>query len=202
MVRDAFTRIDGLELMGFSTESTTQYAIHVEARETLLDGLVIHDFKTTASTAYGVMVIDAPGDYVVRNTFVYDGDTAFRIDHDAGQGTVENCTVSGLQRHGVRLTRGALSAVNVISVGNGSAGFRDEPMTMIQSHNISSDATASGPMSVTNVSPVALLVSPTDLHRRPGGVAENAGATLGFCCDIDGNVRPVGTGWDIGADER
>lgn len=40
-----------------------------------------------------------------------------------------------------------------------------------------------------------------DLHLRPGSVAVDAGVNAGVATDIDGDPRPLGAGYDIGADE-
>lgn len=46
------------------------------------------------------------------------------------------------------------------------------------------------------------FISGTDLHLGPGSAAIDAGVTLStFGTDMDGEARPQGGGWDIGADE-
>ncbi len=77
------------------------------------------------------------------------------------------------------------------------------------SHNISSDATAPGDNSITNVSLDDIgFVSTTDgsedFHISFDSVAKDSGVDLSstFTTDIDGETRDLdGQGWDIGADE-
>ncbi len=61
---------------------------------------------------------------------------------------------------------------------------------------------------VTTLEPTAVqadptFVSPTDLHLQPTSPLIDRGMDLGvlFSNDIDGNPRPQGSAWDIGADE-
>jgi hypothetical protein len=49
---------------------------------------------------------------------------------------------------------------------------------------------------------VSLASGAEDLHLRSGAPAIDAGAPSGALTDIDGELRPRGAGWDIGADER
>lgn len=205
MIRDAFTRIDGLELRGFSSETQTFTSVRIEATDVLLERLLIHDFPSTAATSYAVIILNPPAtaSFTLRNSMIYDGDTGARVDDSSSIGTVENCTIFKMQRSGVRLTSGQLTARNVISVDSGSSDFRDEiGGVMVQVANLSSDLTASG---VTSQAASAVLVSTTpnseDLHRLPNAAAADRGVALSFCCDIDGESR-AGGAWDVGADER
>ena len=46
-----------------------------------------------------------------------------------------------------------------------------------------------------------LFVSPGNYHLTPGSAAIDAGIDAGLLVDYDGHVRPLGSGFDIGADE-
>jgi hypothetical protein len=76
-----------------------------------------------------------------------------------------------------------------------------------QSYNMSEDATAAGTGSLTGQVPSAQFVSLTpgseDLHLRAGAPAIDAGTSLAgsFTNDVDGDTRPLQSGWDMGADE-
>jgi hypothetical protein len=92
---------------------------------------------------------------------------------------------------------------NSIALATGAAGFRLEGGTLTQTANLSADASATGTGSLANQAAASVLVGVTgDLHRLDQSPAADAGITLPFCCDIDGQARPIGAAWDIGADER
>src|SRR5262249_41354354 len=111
------------------------------------------------------------------------------------------CNVSD---YGVLNFAGTLTATNVFCAYCLGACFGG---TITQSYNISSDATASGTGSITNVVIATQFVNSSpgsvDLHLLVGSDAVNKGAGLSatFTRDIDDEARPVGTAWDIGADE-
>ena len=108
---------------------------------------------------------------------------------------------------GILHSSGTLSVTNTISMGN-EIDFNG---TIAQSFNLSSDATASGPSSLTGKAPALQFVNITpgdeanwDLHLILGADALDAGTDLSpaFVIDIDAQIRPWGAQWDMGADER
>jgi hypothetical protein len=119
-----------------------------------------------------------------------------------------------------RETVGRLVAKNNIAISTQAQAFFDylgngEAFSPMSSHNVSSDATAGdiGPAILTGATAEALFLSiaegAEDLHLRPDaqavlGRAEDLSddPVLAVVDDIDGTLRPAGTGWDPGADER
>ena len=59
---------------------------------------------------------------------------------------------------------------------------------------------ASGGHSLTG-DPVFVAPASDDYHLTPGSTAIDAGANAGVTTDIDGEIRPFGSGFDIGFDE-
>ena len=117
--------------------------------------------------------------------------------------SVENCTIYNSAGSGVTEIDGALSATNVLSVGNGL----DFDGTIAGDYNTSTDGSAPGPNSITGVLAVDQFLDITpgseNLHLKPTADAINVGTnSLSglFSHDIDDENRGVAN-WDIGADE-
>ncbi len=53
----------------------------------------------------------------------------------------------------------------------------------------------------TNLYAPPLFAAKTDYHIRPGSPAQDAGLPTALTSDVDGEARPYGRGYDIGADE-
>jgi hypothetical protein len=106
--------------------------------------------------------------------------------------------------------------INNLAVGN-SEGDLDSTVTWSpdSSHNCSGDGTALNPdknlkdgvVDADDIDPVFKNVSVYDLHLHENSACRDAGTSsfpvnsIGFDTDIDGDSRPEGTAWDIGADE-
>ena len=104
-----------------------------------------------------------------------------------------------------------VTAENVIATD--SAFYHDAGGTFVCNNSVSSDGSANdaafgctGTGNLVYRSAASQFVSPTapiDLHLRYGAAATDAGKDLSamFGDDIDGQTRPLGAAWDVGADE-
>jgi hypothetical protein len=106
--------------------------------------------------------------------------------------------------------------INNLAAGNSEGDF-DSTVTwsMLSSHNCSGDATANDPAKGLNdgvasagtADSIFKSAAAYDLHLNANSACRNAGtdnfpaAGVDFITDIDGEVRPEGPAWDIGADE-
>jgi len=202
-VADDFSVVEWLEVKGTRDVSGGTGARVVDATGVRLSHLLVHDNKD----GIGLSGTGIPKEATVRNSIVYkNDDNGIQADDPPDTLTVQNCTVYGNGLDGVNDGLGsAVSAVNTISMGNGSEDF-DIPAG-VQSFNISSDATASGagslPNRVSSNQFVSLFPGFEDLHLIPLADAIDAGTDLsgGLSGDIDLEPRPAGASWDIGADE-
>lgn len=204
-VRDAYTRIDGLEIKRFRSDNGAA-AIEVEdAAEVYLSKLLIHDFDSTASSVVGIKGDDA-SEFTVRNCIIYDGDTAaIRCKEPDSTATIENCTIYGMDGYGIYEDDGSVYVKNTVSMGNTQEDF--DIVNGQQSYNLSSDATAVGTGCLSGKTASDQFVSITpgaeNLHLKNGADAIDAAEDLStnFTYDIDNESRPIGAAWDLGADE-
>jgi parallel beta-helix repeat protein len=189
-IRDHYFRFDGFEIGGEGGYVTTGVT------NVLLENLLIHGFDT-----YGIKMNS--GEAVIRNCIVYGGQGNGIETTNAGDvAAVENTTVYNVTGAGFNGGAGTLSATNCIAMACSGGDFAG---SVTQSYNLSSDASASGTGSLTNKDPDDQFVSTSagaeNLHLTFGADAVDAGTAASRALDIDGDARPDGSDWDMGADE-
>jgi hypothetical protein len=77
---------------------------------------------------------------------------------------------------------------------------------LVQSNNLlfqsgTTYSSANFPNNVLNQNPLFVNSAGDDYHIQSGSPAKDTGANVGVLADLDGNVRPFGAGFDIGAYE-
>lgn len=227
-VVDDWTRVSWVEVTRWSVGVAASLdGINVLGTGVEIDHVIIHDDGATAGTDPDCNGITAEQDGIavrVTNSIVYSiARSAFAI-HDTASTLLEvfNSTAWNCKTNdGLSLTYGCvvlysspgstLVARNVLA-GGAVAGldfsqYPDGPDQFVgSSNNISSDASAPGPNSLTGFDPatfVSVVPRAEDLHLLPSAIAIDAGTDLSVFLtdDIDGEPRPKGLAFDVGADE-
>jgi len=173
--------------------------------------MLVYDYVTTLATASSLLRISMTAAFTgvtLRNSIGIRGLVGARNPSPGSTLRVENCTFHAMGVSGVIQAGGggAVTVLNTIATAS-NLDFDNNGGMLVQSFNVSSDATAAGLGSKTMQAPSALFVSVTagaeDLHLLSSAMAVDAGSTQSsFMIDIDGDGRPRGIEWDIGADEH
>ena len=218
----------GIIVMGRGINSPTEIAI--------LANLIIHDGLETNRSVAAIIIATLPGDVTVMNTIIYDirtnaadadnisgvldisavtdtirlsNVTVFNVTNNNGSGYARGISIPDNATNFVR------NSISMDTNGTSSGSIVDyEPATYSNatvSHNMASDATASGTGSLDSKTAGNQFVSTVDgsedLHLKTGADAIDAGTDLvtfpsGVEIDIDGRNRDAeGDTWDMGADE-
>ena len=204
-VMDDDTIVEHLELKRFRNGRGAA-ALKVEkAKKVRLEQLLIHDFESDRDRTAGIRGAGR-SNFTARNCIIYNGGAAgIENDGKGGSAVIQNCTIYNMTGRGVHEDKGTYLVQNTVALANGREDFKIKRGR--QSHNLSSDDTAAGPGSLNNMLAADQLVSMApgalDLHIKADADAVDKGFDLSmrFEADADGDRRPVGTAWDIGADE-
>jgi hypothetical protein len=202
--------------------------INIAADGVLVDHVIVHHDEGRAHDNPDCNGITVEADNVsatVRNTIVHNlARSAVTIHKVKGARlTLQNVTVWSCTEHddladyygcvGLREAPSSeILAENVIAMGalNSGVDFFNNysgPWDPASRNNLSSDGTAPGAQPWTSQSAglqfVDLTPGSEDLHLKAGASAIGAGVDLSdqFCDDVDGQIRPVGGAWAVGADE-
>ena len=205
------TATSGGGTAGFHQAATLAASNTIVVRNLLVYGLagsgIFNDDPSVILYAYNnVLYRNGSG---IRNNAGGYSSGSLDILNNTVYGSTTGAGISSRRAEGTPYT----TLINNIAVGNFSGDFAlTTPATInpASGWNLSSDSTTSthspagggwmdGSFATTGF---VSSIDPVDLHLQRGATARNAGKTLfTFSSDVDGEARPSGTAWDIGADE-
>ncbi len=192
--------------------------------EVALASVEITRCRVYAQSDDGIRVAD--GELTLARSWVYDnggdgiefGDGDYRLDNsvvadNGGAGLRATGAGNGFLRHNTFARNGAAGAVvddrawftntifysHTVGVDAGTFGHAVLSYTLWYSHGVNKGDIRSGPEWVAD--PVFLDPNGRDYHMGCGSAALDRGVDAGLDEDVDGDLRPVGRGWDLGADE-
>ena len=172
----------------------------------MLEYLLVYDYG--GSNNRGARSDGSGGpSFTVRNSIFYNGGRGVGSMAAGDSVTVENCTVYNMVKSGYDSQGGAMSVTNSIAMETTEVDKDDFAGTISGNYNMSEDATAPGANSLHDKIPASQFASiaggSEDLHLKTGSDAIDVGTSLSgsFTGDIDLDSRPIGSQWDIGADE-
>lgn len=145
----------------------------------------------------------------VVNSIIY-GSSIVNAVESTGSGTygVLNCTIGGITQDGVRMNGGTMYVYNNIffSIGDDCMDLDGGSVTADNNITWSYGSDRSEGFDSNEIVSDPKLVDPAgdDFHVQAGSPAINAGSSYPSSAindDIEGNARPYGGAWDIGAYE-
>ena len=173
----------------------------------LLDNFIYNISASVSVTASGLVITgigsQTPDSVDIHNNTLHD----FSLDHASSTADITAYSTPDVTNRRIQNN----IATGGANAGSGAAICFATWATATDDHNASSDATAAGTGSLTNIVAADQFVSVTggseDLHLKSGADCIDAGTDLvttpaGVNIDIDGRDRDAEADtWDIGADE-
>ena len=208
---DDYTKIEWIRFTGFNGINFGK-AISIGAANITISKVIIHDFLDAINNVDGIRSTNGTG--TVDNSIIYNGDRSGILIGLSTTINVYNSTVYNMGGAAIN-NQGTGTVQNTVAMLTSSANFSS---SLIQSYNISSDNSAAGTGSLTNTTATtncspgvgnwviftSISTGSEDFHLQncADNDALNSGSAVpGINEDIDEQIRPAGSSWEIGADE-
>ena len=185
-------KIDGLQIKLTLSNSNSNSGIAVSNNNYISNNIIVGVLTGTSDYNYGISNSGGT-DVSIWNNILYDFNlnNASGILNNSGTMYAYNNTIVD-SKSGIGRNNGTLIAKNNIAQNCTTAFFS------LSSGSINNIATGVNFLDVSNND---FHLATSDTAARDAGVDLSTDTNLSFTDDIDGEARPGGSGWDIGADE-
>jgi hypothetical protein len=215
-IRDPYFRFEWFEIRDYDGDAAAGTPIsnrEAESNGAYLSHLIIHDYTDNSRGAVNIY-----DDITIRNCIFYNAPNGLRTyGNDNPQVRIENITIYNMSNDGIRASAaGTYYLKNIISVGSVAQDFDIDDAGVVidgsSGYNLYSTVAGGVHPGSNNQSPpdslddlfVSIVADSEDLHIETSGhnaIENGIDLSSSFTDDIDSDIRPSGSGWDIGADE-
>ncbi len=206
-------KVAGLQISGFGGVGYSTYGIRAAAGNITLERNLIYD-EVSGNNGAGIGVTDwgTTGNVKIFNNIVYSVAMGMNLEQWSGLGTsyVYNNTVNGCniayQHYNSQVllkNNIAQSCTTYAYFGTFASGSDYNISDLSDSYATTGGANDKSSAFVNFVDPAGrnFHLSPADTVAKDAGADLSADPGMTFSTDIDGQARPYGGAWDIGADE-
>ena len=198
------TSVTGNSFFENSTDGMGGGILAYYASSTIIDGnILMQNYAKTHGSAIGMFdAIDTQG----QNNIIAQNTGAMEAVYISGiiNVTMNNWTIANNGNYGIVNDRATVNIKNSIFSGHSAGGLYGSGITSTNSLFFQNALRCSGgAVCNNNIIGDPKYFDPVngDFHITASSAAMNSGVSAGVIVDIDGESRPFGLGYDVGADE-